>query len=72
MYESLFGITPFNARDKEDLKCKVNRGIIRLSEDRDISSCCFDFITKCLLINPEKRISINHALNHPFINKNSP
>lgn len=31
-----------------------------------------DFLSKCLLIDPNNRMSVDHALNHPFINKDSP
>ena len=30
MFESLFGITPFTGKDKEDLRRNVNTGIVRL------------------------------------------
>jgi serine/threonine protein kinase len=31
-----------------------------------------DFLSKCLRYDPEQRISIDHAMNHPFINPDSP
>jgi serine/threonine protein kinase len=37
-----------------------------------VSSCCLDFISKCLRYDPDERISVDHALNHPFINPDSP
>lgn len=72
LFESLFGVTPFNGRDKADLRDNVNLGIVKFPQGLNLSSSCLDFISKCLLINPEKRMSIHHALNHPFMNKNSP
>lgn len=29
LFETLFGVTPFNGRDKEDLKRNVNNGIVK-------------------------------------------
>lgn len=37
-----------------------------------VSKTCLDFLSKCLCFDFEKRISIDHALNHPFINPDSP
>lgn len=72
MFETLSGTAPFNGKDKEDLTKNVNNGIIKLPSTIDLSNNCLDFLSKCLKINPEQRISIDHALNHPFINSDSP
>lgn len=72
MFESLFGNTPFFGSDKEDLTSNVNIGLIRIPIDMELSSACLDFLSKCLHFDPAERISIDHALNHPFTNPFSP
>jgi serine/threonine-protein kinase ULK2 len=72
IFEALTGRTPFNGCDKEDLTRNVNAGVIHLPRALPMSNCCLDFIGKCLRFNPQERISIDHALNHPFINPDSP
>jgi serine/threonine protein kinase len=36
------------------------------------SKNAMDFLSKCLRYEPDQRITVDHALNHPFINPNSP
>jgi len=72
MFEALIGVTTFFGQDKLDLTRNVNTGLIRIPTNINISSCCLDFITKLLRHDSSKRISIDHALNHPFINPDSP
>jgi len=40
--------------------------------DFPISNNLLDFISQCLLLDPKFRLSVDHALNHPFINNSSP
>lgn len=72
LFEALIGVTPFGGSDKDDLRNNVNNGIIRFPPHLKLSNNCLDFISKCLKTDPRKRISIDHALNHPFMNPNSP
>ena len=72
IFEALMGVTPFFGSDKKDLTRNVNTGLVRIPKNIEISSCCLDFIMKCLLFDSKDRISIDHALNHPFINPDSP
>ncbi len=72
MFEALFGVTPFFGCDKKDLTRNVNTGLIRIPSNIEISNCCLDFQIKCLLFNSTERMSIDHALNHPFMNPDSP
>ena len=46
-------------------------GLIPLPEIA-ISKNLMDFLSKCLRIEPHSRLSVDHALNHPFINKETP
>jgi len=72
MFEALLGVPPFYGKDREELTDNINKGMIRLHANLSISSSCLDFLSKCLHYNPDMRISIDHALNHPFINLKSP
>jgi serine/threonine protein kinase len=72
LYEMLTGCTPFTGRDREDLLYNVNKGLIRLVSTLKLSSTCLDFVIKCLTFEPEQRVTVDHALNHPFINSESP
>eukprot|EP00347_Sterkiella_histriomuscorum_P019965 403339616 len=72
MFEALLGTPPFFGKDRDELTDNINQGLIRLQTNLDISSSCIDFLSKLLHYDPEMRISIDHALNHPFINKQSP
>lgn len=59
LFECLFGMTAFNGKDKADLKTNVNKGIVKLPTGLKLSTSCLDFVSKCLFINPEKRMSIH-------------
>lgn len=72
IYEALLGTTPFGGKDKDDLRNNVNNGIVKFLPNLTLSNNCIDFLSKCLKINPNKRLTINHALNHPFMNSGSP
>ena len=52
LYEALIGTVPFTGIDKEDLRKNVNKGIIRLPIDINLTSCCLHFLSKCLKIDP--------------------
>ena len=72
MFEALFGIMPFIGTDKADLTRNINMGLTLLPNTRAVSSCCLDFLSKCLRYDPSERITVDHALNHPFVNPLSP
>ena len=72
IFEALIGVTPFFGIDRNDLIRNINAGLIKFPSNVEISSCCLDFLSKCLRFDASERISIDHALNHPFINPNMP
>ena len=72
LFEALFGTPPFFGTDKIDLTKNINQGLLRIPSGITVSSCCLDFVSKCLRYDPDERISIDHAMNHPFINPDSP
>jgi len=69
MYAMLFGILPFSSEESiEDLFEKIKNDKINfISEDSHISEHAIDLLNKMLVKIPEKRITIEYALNHPFL-----
>jgi serine/threonine protein kinase len=72
VFEAIFGQTPFIGTDKPDLIKNVNNGMANIPTNVHASRSCLDFLSKCLMYDPDSRISVDHCLNHPFINSNSP
>ncbi len=72
LFEFLTGTTPFNGKDKDELVKNVNFGIVRFPKKLNLSHACMDFLGKTLQIRETKRMTIDHAKNHPFINKELP
>ena len=68
LYTMLSGMVPFKANNLNDLQNMIITG--NYKEIHGISKECNDLLNKLLQINPKKRISIDEALNHPWINGN--
>merc|ERR1711964_965022 len=51
--------------------CDYKRIHRRTHPYQQLSVNCFDFLKKCSIVNPEKRISAVEALNHPWITEPS-
>ena len=68
LFEGLYGASPFTGINKADLIRNVNIGLAHVPKFPLVSKSCLDFLTKCLTYDPDRRISVDHALNHPFIN----
>ena len=56
---------------------KDNKGIIRYPNTRNIKTKLIstdkhfiDFILKCLIFDPKKRLTVEDALNHPWVLQN--
>jgi len=58
-------MVPFKANNLTDLQNNIITG--NFKEIHGISKECNDLLHKLLQINPKKRITINEALNHPWI-----
>ncbi|CAI2362777.1 unnamed protein product [Moneuplotes crassus] len=67
VYELLVGFTPFVGRRMSELTRKVNKGEYGVPQDINLSLSCIDFLSKCLQLDPIKRISHCDILNHPFL-----
>lgn len=64
----LSGSVPFKANNLNDLQNMIISGSFK--EIHGISKECNDLLHKLLQINPKKRITIDEALNHPWITGN--
>jgi MAP/microtubule affinity-regulating kinase len=65
LYTMLSGMVPFKANNLNDLQNNIITG--NFKDIHGISKDCNDLLHKLLQINPKKRISIDEALNHPWI-----
>ena len=65
LYTMLSGMVPFKANNLNDLQNNIITG--NFKDIHGISKDCNDLLHKLLQINPKKRISIDDALNHPWI-----
>ena len=65
LYTMLCGSVPFKANNLNDLQNMIISGNFR--EIHGISKECNDLLQRLLQINPKKRITIDEALNHPWI-----
>lgn len=50
-------------------KIKEKIPIVEAAQDIKKAEYLVDFIDKCLILNPDKRVKIEDALNHPFLKK---
>ena len=65
LYYMLSGSQPFRAYSLKDMEKKVVKG--DFEEIKDISDEANDLIKKMLVVDPDKRITINEILNHPWL-----
>ena len=68
MYILLSGIYPFYGETEEEININIISGKFSFDSDKfnGISEEAKDLIKKCFILDPNKRISIIEALNHPF------
>ena len=66
LYSMLSGTVPFRANNLNDLQNMIMTGTFK--EINDISKESNDLLHKLLQVNPKKRITIDEALSHPWIN----
>lgn len=64
-YELCSGYAPFHAKDSKNTYAKISQVDYKLFSF--FSPELKDFIRKLLRFNPEDRMTLHEALNHPFI-----
>lgn len=65
LYFTIFGKLPFQADNLVDLRDLILKGDFEMPEG--ISMNLRDFIASMIEVNVEKRITIEEALNHPWV-----
>ena len=67
-YIMLSGQLPFNGKSNHEIYNKIINNQIDFTRNiwESVSENCKDFIEKCLIKNPDLRISSEEAINHPW------
>lgn len=68
-YMLLCGLAPFSGSDDMEILEKVSMGKFVFEEKHwaNISTEARDFVSSCLILNPERRMTSEEALKHPWI-----
>ena len=68
MYALLSGTYPFNGQTEDEVSKKILSGKFSFNSEEfnGISEEAKDLIKKCFILDPNKRINVLDALNHPF------
>jgi calcium-dependent protein kinase len=68
LYTLVSGYLPFQGKDSHELFSRIRKADFHFKhkEFETISDLCKDFITKLLVVNPNKRLSGSQALLHPW------
>ncbi|KAL7064324.1 hypothetical protein AAHC03_04779 [Spirometra sp. Aus1] len=69
-YILLSGLSPFSGQDTNETLMNVSRGTYDFNDEafNNVSDNAKDFISKLLQKQPEKRMTVFDALNHPWLN----
>ena len=66
-YVMLTGRPPFKGRTNKDIFTHIIKDQLKFPSDVELSDGFKDFVKKALIKNPYKRISIDEALRHPWV-----
>ena len=69
LYSIVTGHMPFKANTKDSLNKMILRGEFKFPEDVQLSEELVDLIQKMLIVNPDKRITIEEIFKHKWITK---
>ncbi|XP_065844960.1 death-associated protein kinase 2-like isoform X2 [Oscarella lobularis] len=70
IYIMLSGYSPFLGDDQADTYANISAGEYDLDDEYfgDVSDEAKDFISKLLILNPKKRMTLDECLSHPWLN----
>lgn len=69
MYEFLIGKPPFEAEGQAETHQKIYNVDLSFPEDISLSREAKDLITKLLQKDPERRMTLERVLQHPWMKK---
>uniref|UniRef100_A0A0G4FKL9 Calmodulin n=1 Tax=Chromera velia CCMP2878 TaxID=1169474 RepID=A0A0G4FKL9_9ALVE len=71
VYMLLAGTPPFYAKEKEETLNRICKGKYKMTgrEWDSISAEAKDFVKRCLVVNPQKRMTAHEAMQHEFIQR---
>lgn len=69
LYVMMTGVQPFQGQNQEEVFAKITKGVydLKLLEKQRCSTEVKDLIKKLLMSDPRRRLSIETALEHPWI-----
>jgi len=67
VYILIFGFPPFWEEDQDEMFEKIRKADFFFPDNMPISDLARDFIMKLLTVSPNKRLTAEQALNHPWI-----
>ena len=70
LYIFIFGQPPFNGKNNKEIFQNISRCKLTFSSNNQCSDQVKDLISKLLHRHPKKRITIEQALKHPWLNEN--
>lgn len=65
LYVLTTGTLPWAERDKQDIFSQIRKG--DFLAPKNVSKCCSDLIYRLMTVDVNQRITIEQALNHPFL-----
>lgn len=71
LYELLLGVTPFDGNSQEDIMRKIYQGLYVIPSNISISLESIYLLNGLLQFYPQKRLSWDQILYHPFITKDT-
>jgi len=66
-YVMLTGRPPFKGRTNKDIFTRIIKDELKFPGDVELSDAFKDFVRKALVKNPHKRLTIEDALRHPWV-----
>lgn len=71
LYVMMTGVQPFKGRNQEEVFAKISKGVydMKILEKQKCSEEVKDLIKKLLVLDSKRRLSIEAALEHPWIKK---
>lgn len=70
MYALLFGRPPFETNDVKKTYKRIKECQYTFNEDVNVSHNAKNLISRILIVDPSKRLTLDQILCHPFINSN--